>query len=386
MGSLRSIQLSGTEYPFQSIETIRGTQTAKTGSWTGVTADAELYDGKIISYYLPYAGDGNATLNLTLAGGGTTGAVKCYYTSTTRLTTHFGAYSTFCLIYHENWNINGTDYTGWWLLDRGYDANNVNILRITYSCITTSTLWGRYVLAIPKNETTIVPFNAVDNNTGTSKTLTTDSFDIFQNVVFRQVGSSIAANTVVPTDTMYQQTGNVVDLRYSFNTGKTLTGNKAVYIVCAPQTDGLVKLHTTPISQTLPTEADGLYYKYIGQAYDTYRIQLVIHQPAYEYKNGKICIVTNQYSPTLGSSTTTYLRNDGSWATPTDTKNTTGSTDTSSKIYLVGATSQAANPQTYSDNQVYATNGQLDADKIRIAETASLVYNSTTQALDFVFS
>ena len=56
------------------------------------------------------------------------------------------------------------------------------------------------------------------------------------------------------------------------------------------------------------------------------------------------------------------------WGTVSDTKNTTGSTDTSSKIYLVGATSQAANPQTYSDNQVYATDGQLDANKVRVAE------------------
>lgn len=72
--------------------------------------------------------------------------------------------------------------------------------------------------------------------------------------------------------------------------------------------------------------------------------------------------------------------------TDTDTKNTAGSTDTSSKIFLVGATSQAANPQTYSDNQVYATNGQLDANKVRIAEAVSLVYDSTTQALNFVFA
>ena len=43
----------------------------------------------------------------------------------------------------------------------------------------------------------------------------------------------------------------------------------------------------------------------------------------------------------------------------TDTKNTAGSTDTSSKIYLIGATSQAANPQTYSDDEVYATSGVL---------------------------
>lgn len=46
--------------------------------------------------------------------------------------------------------------------------------------------------------------------------------------------------------------------------------------------------------------------------------------------------------------------------TDTDTKNTAGSTDTSSKIFLIGATSQAANPQTYSHDTAYVgTNGKL---------------------------
>lgn len=45
----------------------------------------------------------------------------------------------------------------------------------------------------------------------------------------------------------------------------------------------------------------------------------------------------------------------------TDTLNTAGSTDTSSKIFLIGATSQANNSQTYSDNEVYATSGVLTA-------------------------
>lgn len=69
-----------------------------------------------------------------------------------------------------------------------------------------------------------------------------------------------------------------------------------------------------------------------------------------------------------------------------DTKNTAGSTDTSSKIFLVGATSQAANPRTYSDNQVYATSGQLDANKFRVAEKVTLQYNSSTESLDFIFA
>lgn len=45
----------------------------------------------------------------------------------------------------------------------------------------------------------------------------------------------------------------------------------------------------------------------------------------------------------------------------TDTKNTAGSTNSDSKLFLIGATSQAANPQTYSDSEVYTTNGTLTA-------------------------
>ena len=43
----------------------------------------------------------------------------------------------------------------------------------------------------------------------------------------------------------------------------------------------------------------------------------------------------------------------------TDTKNTAGSTNDASKLFLVGAKSQAANPQTFSQTNVYATGGKL---------------------------
>lgn len=71
---------------------------------------------------------------------------------------------------------------------------------------------------------------------------------------------------------------------------------------------------------------------------------------------------------------------------PSTQSSTTGSTDTSSKIFLVGATSQTANPQTYSDDQVYVTNGQLDANTFRVAEKVIMQYNSSTESLDFVFA
>ena len=70
----------------------------------------------------------------------------------------------------------------------------------------------------------------------------------------------------------------------------------------------------------------------------------------------------------------------------TNTTNTAGATNTSSKIFLVGATSQDPNPQTYSDDQVYVTNGQLDANKVRVAGAVTLEYNSTTKSLDFIFA
>ena len=69
-----------------------------------------------------------------------------------------------------------------------------------------------------------------------------------------------------------------------------------------------------------------------------------------------------------------------------DTKNTAGSTNSTSKLYLVGASAQAANPVTNSYSAVYTTSGQLDATKFRVAETCTLQYNSADQSLDFVFA
>lgn len=51
----------------------------------------------------------------------------------------------------------------------------------------------------------------------------------------------------------------------------------------------------------------------------------------------------------------------------TDTKNTTGSTDSTEKLYLVGAKSQAANPQTYSNSKVYTQNGKLYSNNTEVS-------------------
>lgn len=70
-----------------------------------------------------------------------------------------------------------------------------------------------------------------------------------------------------------------------------------------------------------------------------------------------------------------------------DTKNTTGSTDTSSKIYLVGATSQDVNPQTYSDDEIYATSGVLTTKSVQVGGSAATIqFNSTDNSIEFVFN
>jgi hypothetical protein len=70
-----------------------------------------------------------------------------------------------------------------------------------------------------------------------------------------------------------------------------------------------------------------------------------------------------------------------------DTLNTAGSTNSNSKLFLIGATSQAANPQTYSDSEVYTTNGTLTTNKVQVGNgTATMQYDSVNQCIRFVIS
>ena len=99
----------------QSVEYIVGTQTAVTGSWTGVSMDAALYAGKTIAYKLPFAGSGEASLTLTLADGSTTAAVPVYMNNT-RVTTHYPQYTVIKMTYDgaawrtDNYYTNSNNY------------------------------------------------------------------------------------------------------------------------------------------------------------------------------------------------------------------------------------------------------------------------------------
>lgn len=101
----------------------------------------------------------------------------------------------------------------------------------------------------------------------------------------------------------------------------------------------------------------------------------------------KAVVTSIDTSDSLPTSNAVKTFVEGKGYVTTDTKNTAGSTDTSSKIFLIGATAQTANPQTYSDNEVYATSGVLTTKKVQVGGgSCTMEYNSTTQSLDFVFT
>lgn len=269
-----------------SIEYIVGTQAASTNAWTGNTVDSELYTGKTIAYKLPFAGTSSAaTLNLTLADGETTtGAKNVYLNNNTGVTTHFPVNTVIVLVY---------DGTYWRTFD--YNTNdNYLAYRIrrgngTYKAVTAL---YRYQFLLTYSETQLLPINAVNNSTATSKTLTTEPFDPFGEIYYYPTTTTISAGANIGVSNLYTQY-EAADLRYSFNTGSTLTAHKPIYIVAVPQSNGKAVLHTAPISQDLPTTEDGLIYICIGRAYDTYRIEIDQYKPVYYYKDSAIRLWTN---------------------------------------------------------------------------------------------
>ena len=80
-----------------------------------------------------------------------------------------------------------------------------------------------------------------------------------------------------------------------------------------------------------------------------------------------------------------FLKGDGTFATPTDTKNTSGSTDTSDKIFLVGTKSQSNAAVTYSHSTVYVdAEGDLCSNDTKVStidhthnEYVNIVYSDT---------
>ena len=174
-GVIKRKPISG---PGRSIEYIVGTQTAKTGSWKGITKDSNLVIGKTIAYKLPYAGDGNASLTLDYTnpiGSTTQSAAIPVYTNTSRVTTHYGAGAVILLTYDgTNWR--ATDYWNSNSRDPGYGKITPGTASNAVTAITPNTT---QIVATTYNEAmTIEPGNKWIQLAGTDGAAGTDTITI----------------------------------------------------------------------------------------------------------------------------------------------------------------------------------------------------------------
>ena len=140
--------------------------------------------------------------------------------------------------------------------DVNYYNRNYYGLRTAYAAI------YRYQLCLTRKDRSLLPINSVNNSIATDKTLTTESFDPFGDIVYWNSTTTYAAGANVG-DGWYSQ--YLCDIRYSFNIGSsTLVGRKPLYLVATPQSDGTAKLYSDPLAQDLPTSDNGLIYIYLG--------------------------------------------------------------------------------------------------------------------------
>lgn len=155
----------------------------------------------------------------------------------------------------------------------------------------------------------------------------------------------------------YQQKDTAVTHTASTKVGDT---NKPVYIAA----DGKATAISYTIGKSVPADAkftDTTYSVFTGATSSAAGSSGLVKAPA-------------------AGDQAKFLKGDGTWGTPsdTDTKNTTGSGDSNSKIFLVGATSQTASSVTYSHDTVFVdTNGRInsaapaaDANDTTVATTA----------------
>ena len=174
--------------------------------------------------------------------------------------------------------------------------------------------------------------------------------------------SSLKFRTVYAVN--FNENGTNLSSKYLPQAGGTITGNLTINGTTALK--GTVTI-SGAISATANAAATTSKYGFIKLGSDT---QITA--------SGKV------YPVQLDSSDKAYVS--VPW-TDTDTKNTAGSTNSTSKLFLIGATSQDANPQTYSNSAIYATNGVLSTTKTQVGGTAvTMEYNSSDECLDFIFA
>ena len=235
-------------------------------------------------------------LKLTFADGHKTDWIPCYYSNTSRLTTHYGAGIPIQLTYRENILANASETASGNMVLRGfyadanYDTNNTDIVRWSY---------GRVIAGSNK----IFPYSIIMQNADerwesivtsstTAKTKTRNTHGFRLDTILYQAANTTTNENAENTSWQLRTGDPLMDMRYNLNIEDTnelrLVHGKSVYLVGTIGTDGLFYLADQWWSQSLPTTEDGKIYIFLGQVYDWYRCGLATMHPIYKFVDGKL--------------------------------------------------------------------------------------------------
>ena len=290
----------------QSVEYIIGTQTATTGSWAGRSSTlTELKDGTQIRYWLPYAGNGNATLNLTLKDGTTTGAINVYrqggsasssgVVTANRVTTHYPAGSSISMTYGVNRVVSavysGTTYTGTftgWFVDGAYDSGNTyNRVRMqnVIKAVTAITS-GRIICG---------------TNSGYKNISVNTSFDLSYPLLY--AASDINANAT--GDNNYLQINGV-----NASSNGTITSgaaNKMLYLKGTVNGNQFTIAPSSFMTTVTPTAVDNYVYIPLGIMYSATSIYFISSDKLYAFKNGSFRELSRGEASLAAKTATNYI-------------------------------------------------------------------------------
>lgn len=314
---------------------VKGTQTAATGSWTGNIPTPALYDGLTIMYYLPYAGSGNATLNLTLSDGTTTGAKNCYYNGWDRLTTHYNAGQNVVMTYHPagSISVNGTATSDdRWVVTADYNSDYILPYTWTGGGTAEKYISGGYLYADLGKQWFM--FNLIYANTyaGALK-LNVNGNGAKPLYINGTVSSS--SNYTMPRGTyLTYYDGTNYYVRTDGKITASITGDAATVGGHTVAKDVPSNADFSNTTYTFANGTNGFTVTPSGGSAQTVTVTPSITNnvtgsgtSGYIAKFNGANTITN--GPAFGSATNTFLRNDGSWASPAAGSDTTYTIGTS---------------------------------------------------------
>ena len=307
----------------QSVEYIIGTQTATTGAWTGRASTlSELKDGTQIRYWLPYAGSGNATLNLTLKDGTATGAIPVYrqggsanssgVVTANRVTMHFPAGTSISMVYGVNRVVaavyNNVTYTGTftgWFADGAYDSGNTyNRIRMQNAITAVTAITAGHIIC--------------GTASGYKNIGAGIQFDLSYPLLY--AASAITAGKT--GDNNYLQINGV-----GASSNGTITSggaNKELYLK-GTVTGNTFTITSSPFMTTvIPTSADGFYYIPLGIMYSATAIYFTSSNRLYAYLDGAfqpVDIAAILRAEEAKKSATNYMSSDNTGIMVADLKN-----------------------------------------------------------------